>query len=211
MKTIQICILVLLLGFCFGHVSGQYQYNDLPYRPWSSFKGDTLAYLQYNYGNANTGNNTRKKSFEGKKISDLFDELELPVNCVVNSRIRSSMSENKKSVYSIDLGIHQVGIFPSVLIDCYIEVYFTEPLSRGIHLDLPPNAPWTPQIYEAIKDVELSCVGFNSLYHEGHVKKGLENQRKFYKEHYEELKGKKGHDLVRAADEIRRRERERRN
>ena len=208
MKNIKICITVFLLGFCFGHVSGQY--NDLPYRSWSSFKGDTLAYLKYNYGNAYTGDNTRKKSFVGKKVSDLFDELELPVTYVVYSVRRTGGNEN--GTCGIALGIHQLGVFPSELTDYYIQIKFTKLLSPEIkhQLNLSAGVPWTPHMYEAIKDVELLDVGFNLhiQFLEDPVlfKKGIENQRKFYEKHREELKGKKGDELVRKADEIRSRE-----
>jgi hypothetical protein len=99
---------------------------------------------------------------------------------------------------SIILGIRQTGVFPSQIIDYYIEIQFPEPLPEDITISF--KGEWTSQKYEALKDLELSEVFFNPYYppkgHEDMIINGKRRQR----EKYERLKAEeRERDRIREA------------
>ncbi|MDR2039457.1 MAG: hypothetical protein LBQ60_16160 [Bacteroidales bacterium] len=148
---------VILLLIVVSSVTEFYAQCNLPYKPFASFKGDTVEYLYYNF-------TARLACYKGKKVSDVFNDLELPVTYIVGgSRIIAVDGDGGTNAFY--LGIHQVGPIPSEIIDYYIEFYPANPTSLG--LNLTPGTRWTQQMYEVIKDLELKSVGFNQNFPRG--------------------------------------------
>jgi hypothetical protein len=150
-KNIQmkkLLILVIMWAFTcpLSHLKAQ---DTLSYQSLASFEGDTVAYLEYNF-------NTRRKQYIGKKVSDIFKDLELPVIEVTETLIRFRMSEQGKplggEIIRISVTIIKTGKEPDPLNDYYISFAFKDP-------PLTPKGRWSPKLYEAIKDLEVSAMG----------------------------------------------------
>ncbi|MDR1719732.1 MAG: hypothetical protein LBR67_06385 [Dysgonamonadaceae bacterium] len=75
-------------------LSGIFAQENLPYKPWKDFNGDTVQYLDYNFY-------TRESQYHGKKASAVLDDLELPITHV---------GEVVKSI-----GLHNSDIKPCVV------------------------------------------------------------------------------------------------
>lgn len=127
--------------------------NELPYKPFSEFQGDTLRYLEYNY-------TTRAEQYVGKTVGVVLEECELPITQVVN--LGGVSMSNQLTL--ISLGIRQIGIKPSVFKDYYIEIRFATPPPYDKLIDVcDPWAKdnWTPQVYDFIKDLQIKSITSN--------------------------------------------------
>jgi hypothetical protein len=113
----QIIFILTISAMCLAPVSLRAQEN-LPYKPWVAFHGDTLQYLEYNY-------TVRQLQHQGKKVSEVLKELELPILIITETVHRDG------KMVGISLGIHQTRQKPSPLFDYYIEIRFAN--------DLPPR------------------------------------------------------------------------
>ena len=154
MKTIQFILFILFLIVFTGKNQAQNQ-QDLPYRPLSSFSSnelsDTLQYLQYNFFD-------RQDQYKGKKISEVIQDLELPITRFGRVGLRMGVVPVKAS--SIELIIKQFGDEPDTVKDYYIMIRFATPFevedfkkSFG-----RKDNRMTPEIYEMIKDLEIEYV-----------------------------------------------------
>jgi hypothetical protein len=152
MKRIKIIITALLLGLVFGTVNAQEQ-DKLPYKSLASFNNDTLQYLEYNFL-------TRHDQYKGKKVSDVINDIKLPI--LYFGRISKG-----NSTIALMLVVRQLKDEPSELFDYYVTICFGNPPSSKDFTKIV-NQPrrvmypkWTPQIYEFIKDLEVSDTGPN--------------------------------------------------
>jgi hypothetical protein len=146
MKRIILTLFVSIV-FC-GSIAAQ---DTLSYKPWASFEGDTVAYLEYNF-------NTRSKQYAGKKVADLLKDLELPVIEVMEPMSRPRINEQGNflggELLQVSLRIMKKSEKgPNPLRDYYITFAFKNP-----PLNAFKHGGW-PQIYEVIKDLEISAVG----------------------------------------------------
>jgi hypothetical protein len=135
--------------------------ESLPYKAKAMFKADTLQYLEYNF-------TARTSQYKGKKVSEVLSELEFPVLYIVEWSVADDL-QNGSKLRSLSLAIRQMGDKPNPLFDYYIMISFKNPPSfsefrktfqpTGRIEDIYPK--FTPQIYEFIKDLEVSGVGSN--------------------------------------------------
>ncbi|GHT64569.1 hypothetical protein FACS189451_12230 [Bacteroidia bacterium] len=166
----------ILIGLFLIILSGQAQTQErLPYKTKAMFKTDTLRYLEYNF-------TERSSLYKGKKIADVLKDIDLPVIYV-----RSSTNFNgPKNVRSLSFAVRQVGDKQSELKDYYIEVFFVNPPSWEKYKEASgysrenPHVTLTPQLYDFIKDLEVSSVRSNlyiRMKRENEIKKATDQSK----------------------------------
>ncbi|MDR0768603.1 MAG: hypothetical protein LBE71_01660 [Dysgonamonadaceae bacterium] len=145
---------MIILFFLLSVLTSAQAQETLPYKPWQEFNNDTLKYLEYNF-------NTRGTQYKGRTVKELFDDFELPVTFIVDWMLGDN------GIVSLYLGIHSVQgqeDKPNDLYDYYVEIFFANPLLpddfRKVY-DHRISTKWTPQVYEFLKDLELSRTGSN--------------------------------------------------
>ena len=151
MKRTNFILFALFLLLSSGQLWAQEQ---KPYKPAETFKGDTVQYLEYNY-------RIRCEQYVGKTVGEILKELEYPVLYIAG--VYRSGPDNPGELAGLDLGVRQIGKEPNPLKDYYIAVCFEYPplLSDYFALYDRQNPVLTPQIYDFIKDLKVSGVGFN--------------------------------------------------
>jgi hypothetical protein len=141
-----------------SHLKAQ---DTLSYKSWASFKGDTVAYLEYNF-------QTRGKQYVGKKVSDVFKDLELPViettEAAMGQTRKNEQGNKGGELVRLSLCILKTGKEP-VFHDYYITFAFKNPPV----IPFGTSREWSPQMYERIKDLEVSALG-TVMYREYHSK-----------------------------------------
>jgi hypothetical protein len=158
MKQIIFILFALFLILSSGQLRAQQMQgqDELPYKSRAEFQSDTLQYLEYNF-------TTRR--YKGKKVSDVIKDIEYPVYAIVDYSKAYSI-DNGSTLISISLGIRQRGKATSEIEDYYISIGFASPPNLNDDFRKAINQPtgplkWTPQLYEFIKDLEVSGVSSN--------------------------------------------------
>ena len=142
--------------------------DSLSYKPLSSFKNDTVAYLVYNF-------ETRADSYKGKTIDEVLKDLRIPVIS-----------------YKIHLILHPIGFRALRLFinsntditneNCY---YLGIASMTNYTKYVPFDGEWTENIYESLKSIVVTGIGvsvpMNSEYYKERQKK-WEQERKERKE-----------------------------
>jgi hypothetical protein len=135
--------------------------EDLPYRYLKSLNNDTIQYLDYNFY-------IRHAQYEGKKISDFIKDLELPIVYVYEIVDLINMGNKFISeVRSISLGIRKIGNDPDTDRDYFVGItlakaIFFEDFKKAAKYDGDnKGAQWSSQLYELLKDSELSGITTN--------------------------------------------------
>jgi len=159
MKTNALILILSAILFASGQIRAQ---DDLPYRPFKSFNNDTVQYLDYNFF-------IRNDQYTGKKISDVINDLKLPI-ISMSTTLELSTSEANKIV-GIDLVINKRIQWSAY--DYCVSITLVNPIlsndrdffySYKVVRDSDGNGiiPWTTQLYEYLKDKEIKSVTTNS-------------------------------------------------
>jgi hypothetical protein len=166
MKTIKFILLLILSA---GQIQAQTKTREeaqepMHYKSLSSFKSnmqvsDTLQYLEYNFVE-------RKSQYKGKTVSDVIREIRLPVNYIVEyaKKMGLDADDTPSTLYSISLGIKQLGKETSPLEDYYVVVIFADPPKSEDFFkvfDVRKSREITPEVYDFIKDLKVSNVYSN--------------------------------------------------
>jgi hypothetical protein len=152
MKQVIFILSIFMTPVLFTGIQAQ---ENLPYKSWKEFNGDTIQYLEYNF-------TTRQEQYQGKKISEILKDLELPITNVGEVTRATGTNENgqfKSQLVSMSLTIRQLAEVPSALYDYYITIFFVDYKSKGVKF--PPGEKWTSEMTDAIKDEEASNVCSN--------------------------------------------------
>ena len=165
MKTKSIIFVLFAMLFVCEHTKAQ---DDLPYRPFKSFRKDTIRYLDYNF-------TIRADQYVGKSVDDLFRDLELPV-VYISKLVMTLYPGNKPDIRisSMNLVIRLVGDGDwDESKDYYIKIGLNNPVNAGEFADAlavdPRNKDkmdkeqygffyWTPQLYGLLKDRTLEGI-----------------------------------------------------
>jgi hypothetical protein len=160
MEKLRLNLAALLLVLVSGQVSAQ---DTLPYKPWASFNGDTLEYLDYNFTRTRWENGRTVSVYKGKKVSDIFKDLELPVQVITNTVFITSSKVGEQ--IGLFLGVEDLGELRVInsAVDYYLWIEFAEPHLLPEEFTL--GAKWTPEMYNAIKDFELEFAFSNYYLH----------------------------------------------
>jgi hypothetical protein len=146
MKRILILSIMWVFISPLSHLKAQ---DTLSYKPWTSFEGDTVAYLEYNF-------NTRRKQYVGKKVSNIIKDLELPVigtECMIGTREpRTEQGTPPSGILRMSLYIIKAGKEPDPFRDYCITFSFKNPPVTMLRR-------WSPELYELIKDLEIFAIG----------------------------------------------------
>jgi hypothetical protein len=151
-------ILILSIMWVFisplSHLKAQ---DTLSYKPLTSFEGDTVAYLEYNF-------NIRHKQYAGKKVSDIIKDLELPVIEITEFMTgtrepRTEQGQPPSGILQMSLCLIKSGKEPDPFQDYYITFSFKNPPPLTSILPLMSFRRWSPELYEFIKDLEISAIG----------------------------------------------------
>jgi hypothetical protein len=153
-----VCTIVVLALLSISQVQAQ---DDLPYRPFKSFNNDTIQYLDYNFF-------IRHAQYKGKKVSDFIKDLELSI-VYVHEIVDLINTGNKliSEVSSMSLGIRRVGDSPGSDRNYYVGITLAKPIffedfEKAAKYDgNRKRAQWSPQLYELLKDSELSGITTN--------------------------------------------------
>ena len=157
MKTMKLFLLLYAIAFACEHTQAQ---DDMHYRPFKSFNNDTIQYLDYNYF-------IRGDKYNGKKIADLINELELQIKSIHGIMAISSREDAK--IVGIELLINKKKQWS--LENYYINIDLITPISffdfisvRTLVNDNEGNSiiPWTTELYEFLKNKEIKSVSANS-------------------------------------------------
>jgi hypothetical protein len=166
MKTNSIILVLFACVFACGQV--QAQEDNLPYRPFQSFKNDTIRYLDYNF-------TLRREQYAGKTVGDLLKDLQLPVLYISDISSQLPFKEEPWGVVSMNLVIQPYRDknedWSDDSKDYYIGLSFKKPLAdRNFIRSLTPArdagaylSHWTPQVYEKLKNMELHSISANEL------------------------------------------------
>ncbi|GHT59497.1 hypothetical protein AGMMS50239_06290 [Bacteroidia bacterium] len=169
MKTIQFILFTVFLNLSVGQIQAQIKTQEevqkpLRYKSLSSFKSnaqisDTLQYLEYNFSE-------RQNQYQGKKVSDVINDIGFPVNYIVEYAVVSvlhNVDNTPDKLGSLSLGIKQFDTVPSPLSDYYVTIIFIDPPKIDDFLKVFDfkNRKITPDVYEFIKDMEVSAVTSN--------------------------------------------------
>ena len=155
MKRVNI-ILVALSLLLVGQLWAQqnrtpwHSMSELPYRPWSTFEGDTARYLEFNF-------TIRQMQYIGWTVSELLEELEFPVIYVTVANATSNR------LRALIFGIRQEFNTPGSTMDYFIGVGFENPLCFEEFRKVSPigNTDFTPELYSFIRDWRISWVESN--------------------------------------------------
>jgi len=159
MKRQIILLFALILVLSSGQTWAQWRHSkaDLPYRSFTTFNGDTAAYLEFNYS-------IRNVQYVGKTVGEILKELEFPALYIVEVGMRSSSGGSPTTVPSLSLGIRQVGQEPNPIKDYYIFLRFENPPSLDKFWESGGrNKVFTPKLYDFIKDLRVICVSSNQF------------------------------------------------
>ena len=179
MKTKTIILALLAMIFVCGQTRAQ---DDLSYRSFKSFKNDTIQYLDYNFL-------IRGEQYAGKKVSDLINDLELPILSITVTMEQSTGPSDSK-ITGIELLVKKMIHWSNY--NYQIGITFANPIPcrnfkvTGVKDDSENYIiPWTTKIYEQIRDRELKTVTANSYLIEErrklletHTKEGYEQVKK---------------------------------
>ena len=165
MKTKTIILALFVIIFVCEHAQAQ---EELPYRSFQTFKRDTIQYLDYNF-------TIRSDQYTDKTIEDFFRDLELPIVYVDNVMLQSRLEKSGVDIVAMNLVIRPIrtgnedGVNSKK--DYYIRIGLKTPLDAGEFVDAldydKRNSGrddlyyWTPQLYEALKKIEISGVESN--------------------------------------------------
>jgi len=131
---------------------------DLPYRPFSEFSNDTLAFLDYNF-------ETRADCYKGKTVTDVIRDLYFNPVSFDNIATHSLHAANKKDGFrGIMLFIRNQGKEKNPLKDYYISIYWEEPIdSEKMQYILKKfgSDNWLPQHYNLFKNGIVENVSSN--------------------------------------------------
>jgi hypothetical protein len=128
--------------------------DTLSYKPFAEFNSDTVRFLEYNFM-------TRRKQYEGKKVSEVIKDMEFSVRHVANYVMRGHL------LGGLALGIWQAGDKPDEGLDYYVLIYFKNaPLRDDFKkifniYEFYTNNKFTPELYDFIKDLEVSMLWAN--------------------------------------------------
>jgi hypothetical protein len=115
--------------------------------------------LEYNF-------TTRKKQYAGRKVSEVIKDMEFTVTHVIEIVSFRDYSDGKRKLTLLSLGIRQAGDKPSPIVDYYVEIRFKNcPLRddlKKIFNTGDPDRKFTPELYDFIKDLEVSWLKANS-------------------------------------------------
>jgi hypothetical protein len=158
-NIILFALLLLLLS------NGQLwaQKETSPYKPMAEFNGDTARYLEFNYA-------VRKVQYRGWMVGDILQELEFPVLYIAET-IKISPTDGPTKLVGLGLGIRKTGRHPSIMKDYYIVVCFENPPAIDEYIKVSgrtannPFPPFTPKLYDFIKDMKVTGVSFNPQFH----------------------------------------------
>ena len=167
MKRKNIILFALIILLSAGQLWAQRERS--PYRPLSTFNGDTLRYLEFNY-------TIRHAQYANKTVGEILKELECPV-VYIDEYMRGN-----GTLYSINLGIKQTEDSPNEMKDYYITIAFETPLQlsefRVVYEG--QNRILTSQLYNFIKDLRVEAVRSNEyIIRDPEL---LENRRRVYEE-----------------------------
>ncbi|MDR0812066.1 MAG: hypothetical protein LBN23_07355 [Paludibacter sp.] len=164
MKTINVILLDMFLLLSAGQLHAQRDRVVLPYKPVSAFKGDTAAYLEYNY-------TIRYEQYAGKTIGEIIKELEYPVLYVINEGMEFTPKRDTK-LTAISLIIRQMDTEHNPGKDYYIIVRLENPpllWENDEYLSgigdffglIRPKPKFTADMYNLIKDWKVLGTSFN--------------------------------------------------
>ena len=166
-NIILIALSLLLVGQLWAQQNRTpwHSMSELPRRPWSTFDGDTVRYLEFNY-------TIRGMQYTGWTVGELLDELELPVIGIVcwTTTMATGAGTSSTPLIGLTFGIRQAGRYHHQLRDCYINVRFENPPCIREFNRLSPiltngiiKREITPEVYSFIKDLRIASVGSNSF------------------------------------------------
>ena len=172
MKTKSIILALFAIVFVCGQVRAQ---DDLPYRPFKSFNNDTIQYIDYNFL-------IRGEQYAGKKISELINDLELPI-LSISQTVEISTGSNVANIVEIDLLVGKEKPWSSS--NYYVNITLVTPIpDREYIIKFVENdegneiIPLTSELYEQIKDRKIKNVTSNSYL--------IEERRKLIEMHTKE-------------------------
>ena len=184
MKAKNLFIAGLILIVLLGSIPVQAQVKEQPleqeqevlqYRSKAEFNQDTVQYLEYNFVKRGT-------QYEGKKVSDVLKDLDLPV-LYISESTWSSGGGNPSRLKNLSLVVRQVGDEPNVFEDYYIAIYFAEPplmddYQEASGFGMNNSYPvLTPKLYNFLKDkVVLSVYSNPFIIYRRENKKGEFNE-----------------------------------
>ena len=181
MKTTNFILSALFLLLSLGELWAQQQ---KPYRPAATFKGDTLAYLEYNYYK-------RQAQYRGKAVEVVLKELEYPVIYVAGTYRDGSPSQ----LIRLTLGIRQEGKESSGWSDYYIIIGFANPPdgeeyreASGSSMDNSSPA-FSQKLYDFLKDLKISKISSNKNILKD--RELIEEQRREWERYWQDLERQK--------------------
>jgi hypothetical protein len=136
----------------------------IPYKSFAYFNSDTVRFLEYNF-------TTRREQYEGKKVSELIKDMEFTVSHLVTVThvVKDGPitdPDGKGKLNSLSLGIRQAGDKPSPKSDYYVEIRFKNPPMfddfKKVFNVSAADRKFTPELYDFIKDLEISEIRANS-------------------------------------------------
>jgi hypothetical protein len=163
MKTNSIILVLFACVFACGQV--QAQEDNLPYRPFQSFKNDTIRYLDYNF-------KLRQEQYAGKTVGDLLKDLQLPVLYWGDYFAELPFKDNPGGVVCMNLVIQanrdKNEGWSDDSKDYYIGISFTRPVPDRNFIRSQTRADnglfhWTSQVYEQLKNMELKGISANDF------------------------------------------------
>ena len=154
-------IKLFLLLFATISISGQcLAQDDLPYRHFEAFNGDTLQYLEYNYS-------IRSEQHKDKTVEEILSELEFPVLYVSSINSVCMDCDKPTLLAGLTLCIRQIGNQPSELEDYYMNIRFENPPTFEEYKEASgfshdnPHPLLSQKLYDFIKDLKVSSVSSN--------------------------------------------------
>jgi len=155
---------IILLCFFAVSIATVKSQSDLPYKPLSSFKKDTIAYIMYNF-------ETRADFYRDKSVAEIVKDIEIPIVCY---RYRFKFKSPK----------YHLLLFFNSNTDVSSESSYNVCLSSDIkYADyISWYGKWTKEVSSSIKSVEVKLVSVSVPRDSKHYKKWKERQDRNVKE-----------------------------
>jgi hypothetical protein len=158
-KIILLALFTILYTVQLGAQETQTQ-DTLSYKSFAEFNSDTVRFLEYNF-------TTRRKQYGGKKVSEVIKDMEFPITHVVEYAMSITDNSRLSKLSRLSLGIRRAGNQADSGLDYYVEVWFkNQPLSVDFKkvfniYDPARKFEFTPELYNFIKDMEVSSIRAN--------------------------------------------------
>ena len=184
MKRTNLILFALFLLLSTGQLWAQEQ---KPYKPASTFKGDTLRYLEYNYA-------IRGEQYKGKTVEVILKELEYPILYIAG--FYQVGGDGPSQLKGVCLVVREIMKQSSATMDYYIVVGFENPPTIDEYNEVSgrkndnPFPAFSQKLYDFLKDLRISSVSTNSFLFKDseNIKAWKDKQKRQREKQYEVLK-----------------------